>query len=327
MSFKKTLCLLLMVMGSSTIAARDLADIYYLPTGNSITEGGRTYLENPKISLELPVGWKVLHQPDDGITLSLKDKTQKVRFGGETYRVQPSFNIRTLHKSEPIDEIRAKSFNENLFKFFTEKAPVDDFEIIQSERVDFHGVQDALLVYSTYSFGGLPMIQLHFLVASENEQYLMTYTDSEPSFRESSAKQDFAWQLATSIDYEGRPNSRYGKILRSGGVFLIALLFILMLRIKRHLKQRQLLKSIDADDDESMGDYSFGIEHTPDPIKDYDEQIDDFDDGIDPPVGAPQRKNLIIEENSVYDFSDVDDLEDFSETEDESEDNDDGWVV
>jgi hypothetical protein len=305
MNFRKLLIVLSVAVASSSYGVDTLEEITYLPVGESMTDGGRTYIEEPKISLELPSGWKAFHDPDMGITLSLKGKTERIRHGGEIYRVNPSFTVRTIYKSEPIDDIRAQSFKDNLLKFFTEKAPVEDFQILQDERIDFHGEKDALLVYSSYFF------------------------------RADSSKQDLAWAVATSIDYEGKAEARYALVIKYGSIASALIILLMGLKLARSYRHRRILKNISKYDDEDDEVQEFSSSEVGkqidleeddddelDPVDSYEEDIDDLDDDYGKKSKRSKKKSK--KKQPVVEYEDIDDLEDLDE---ELDLDDDGWAI
>lgn len=322
------------------------SDASYIAPGKSLSPGGRIHLQTPKISIEVPSGWEMQHNPDLGITLQLRGKTQRVKVGRDTYRVKPSINVTTQYRSEPIDETRIAEFKEELTKFFTEKAPVDDFQILQDERIDYKGKKDALLIYSSYMSGELSMMQMHFLVASDNEQYTVTYSDADELFRNSPEKQELAWNVATSIDFEGSPQGRYQEIIKYGSYAGIGLLLIIILRVLRSIKQSRILKKdgVYEDDDIEFSDES-AISEDLDLDEDIDEkpvvkksifarkrkklaEIDEDLDYLEDEIDAFDDDNMLVSVSQGLDIDlendDIDDLEDLVESQDDSEDE---WVV
>lgn len=270
--------------------------VYYLPLGESVVEQDRTFLQEPALSMELPLGWSVNHNPNSGITLFAKGAEEKIKKNRDTFKIHRTLSVRTLYKSEPIDQVREKTFLEELNKYFTERAPVQEFQILEHQKIDFRGKEDALLVYSTYSSSGLQMIQMHFLVASKDAQYVVTYTDADELYRADSARHDLAWNTVASIDFDGSPTWRYQDEALYAGIFLGLCFLLLLVRSVRKLRQRRLLKSFDG---EMEDDLSFVTDMSHISQNMNDEKMDDVDEdallGLDDDIDSNEEMEIALE--------------------------------
>ena len=200
----------------------------------------------------------------------------------------------------------------------------------------------------------LEMMQMHFLVSSDKQQFVVTYTDAGTVFRADEDRQNLAWNIATSIDYEGSPMARYERATQAGIGFGAIVLLLVMLKILRAVKHRKLLtagSAYDEDDEESMdldlnvdtskvksnlitleSDDDFDDIDESDDEFDYsmasdefgdDQDSDDFDDFDDPAdYGKGIRSQTDIDEIDIDDYND-DELDEL----DQDSDEDDQWVM
>lgn len=222
-----------------------LASETYLPTGNFTATGERIYLEDPNISIETFAGWEGRHLPASGITLQLEGPEVSQHVNHTTLTFRPSFQIRTLHHSEPVDGRRVKSFLKELKHQFTKKNPLTDFEILSSERLTFNSENDSLVVYASYFSRGLKLIQMHVLRASDKQQFVSTYTDVYDHFNSNPENNERVWNVLSSLDFDGSPRSRNASIIQV--LILISILLLLAVGTKlwcRHCKVKHLKKIV-----------------------------------------------------------------------------------
>ena len=226
------------------VSNRGVAGDSYLSVGSFETDGERVYIEDPEISIETFSGWEGYHNPKSGVTLHMKGPEVKQREKSATLTFHPSFQIRTLHHSEPIDEQREASFKEELLKQFTDKRPLENFEILSAERIEFKNPQDTLVVYSSYTSKGLELLQLHVLRASDEQQYHITYTDLYDRLDGNPESHEELWQVINSLDYEGEPAPRYLWLWQLAVILLITFLIPMMALTWNRFRQMRRLKKM-----------------------------------------------------------------------------------
>lgn len=307
---------------SQAVFAEDYAS--YTPVGKSTADGSRIYLQDPEISIDAPIGWTINHDPRIGLTLRMTGKTEKIKIGRDRYKFAPYFQIKTIENAEAIDDVRAKSFAEHLNKTFGEKFRLSEFQILQQEQVDFKAEKDALIVYTSYMEADLEMMQMHFLVSSDKQQFVVTYTDAGTVFRADEGRQNLAWNIATSIDYEGSPMARYERATQAGIGFGAIIFLLVMLKILRTVKHRKLLadgSAYDEDDDESM-DLALNVDRSKvknnlitlesdDDFDDIDESDNESDNESDDEFDYPAASDEFGDDQENDEFDDFEDPADY----------------
>ncbi len=216
----------------------------YLQEGESQGNGQRVFIKDIPISMKTLDGWKVIHLPKDGITLRMIGPEEAMKQGNTTLRFKPVLNVQTLQRSEPIDSIREASFKEELIKQYTIRRPLKDFQILNSKRIDFKGEQDGLVVFAKYISLGMPILQMHVLLASPHHQFSINYTDLYDLYTHDSSRSQRAWDTVFSIHFEGSAKARYASLATSLAIMVgLFILLSLLLTLKRY-RQRRAMKAL-----------------------------------------------------------------------------------
>lgn len=216
----------------------------YLSVGAFAAQGERVYLQDPEISIETFAGWQGHHEPQSGITLQMRGPEVRQKVPSGTLKFRPFLQLRTIHKAEPVDAQRVKSFQQELQHQFTEKTPLKDFQILKVERMSFNKPEDALAVFSSYVSQELELLQLHVLRAAEDRQYVITYTDLYKPYMQDSEKQNQVWQVISSLDYPGEAADRHAWLWQLLAVLSITLLLPMALLAWSRFRQMRRLKKI-----------------------------------------------------------------------------------
>ena len=303
--------------------------LQYVKVGQSVSTGGRVYLKDPRISIELPHGWKVYHDIKAGVTLVARGRKQRVNFGKNIFKLEPTISIKTIDSSDPVDDIEERSFINKLEKIYSGK--FDDFSILQFQRIDFKGVKDALVVYSTYSsHEELSMFQMHLLVASGVQQYVVSYTNAEKLIRDNDVAQDKAWQYMTSIDFDGQAPSRYEAYFGYGKIVFWVIFIFKLMTFTMKIKQRKILHGARDEDDfglisnEKYNDTLISEEACK--IESFKDDDDDFIDDFDEFIEKDNRDKSKESSTNHCDMTEFDDIDDW-EISTESGEDDDGWAI
>ena len=219
--------------------ARASAIAKHINPGSFAGDGGAIFLADPGITLNSLDGWKGWYYPDSGLTLKMEGPKETITQKQRILSFKPTFTIRTIRSSEPIDSYRKKTFLAELTQQFTEKRPLENFDVLSSDFIDFAGSSKALVVYSTYTAKDQRLLQIHALVASEKHQYVLTYTDLNHLARANKARTDQMWDTLASLEVTGSPPPRYGLLQASlpFGLALFVLLSIMWLHQKRRRKK------------------------------------------------------------------------------------------
>lgn len=235
--------------------AEEETEVYYLSEGESLATGKRVYLQKPEISIETIQNWMIAHHPAAGVTFQLTAPEQVKHLKHSTIRFSPSLNIRTIYSSEPIDSVREASFQEELMQQFSQITPLQDFRILETQRTTIKEHNDALVVFAGFISSQFPMLQIHTLVASQKEQYILTYTDFHEILEQKPERLEQIWQVIGSLDFQGTPAGRYDHIFLALivmiGLFISCFLLMFIRRSKQSKKlQRILDEKFDLDDND-----------------------------------------------------------------------------
>jgi hypothetical protein len=90
------------------------------------------------------------------------------------------------------------------------------------------------------------MMQMNVLVSSNNQQYMMTYTDMASRFLPESPEMALAWQSIMSLDLSDSAPSRFTKPLFFGAVAALILGLLVMFKITRRRRFSGLYSDVDS---------------------------------------------------------------------------------
>lgn len=180
-----------------------------------VSDGSTTVIENLGITIAPPAGWQVA---TNGGSLSVVMKEPREEAPSyDKPKYQRNITIAAIHKSSPIDEVRAKELKEELTKSFSSDSMVSEFSILEHKFFDYRGKNDGLLIYSNLNIGEYPMMQMHILISGSEKQFLLSYTDLADRF--SDATNGFyekAWASMVSTEVTGQAPNRMEEYYKYG---------------------------------------------------------------------------------------------------------------
>lgn len=199
-----------------------------------ISDGSPVALENLGITIAPPANWEIV---TNGGSLSVIMREQREPAPAyEKPKYQRNITVAAIHKSSPIDELRATELKAELIKNFSSDSLVSEFSILEHKFFDYKGKNDGLMIYSNLKIGEYPMMQMHVLISGENKQFLLTYTDMAERFSDSTfGFYEKAWASMVSTQVTGLSPDRKDAYIRYGAIaggFLMFGLVGLMFRRK-----------------------------------------------------------------------------------------------
>jgi hypothetical protein len=216
------------------------------------------------ISITPPSGWEVMTNTGTLSLVMREPKSPVVVYDKPTY--QRNITVAAIHRSSPIDEVRAAELKEELVKAFAADTLVSDFQVLDHKFFNYRGVNDGLVVYSSLNLGDVPMMQMHVLVSGQEKQFLMTYTDMAEAFTDTKNPNfEQAWNSIVSIDVTGMAPERRDELIRYGVIAgcVFSFLAALML-VRRRARRKDFNAEADALEESSFdsGELTTGVMST-----------------------------------------------------------------
>ena len=190
-------------------------------------------------SVKAPAGWKV-RQHYRGKTLVFEDPLVSSHDNVEFSR-----NITVAVKKEvrPIDALELQRLSQKLSEELG--SSVSDFEIIESRIIDYRLNGDAILVFTSFNQGKVPMRQMHVFTSGSKNSVLLTYTDLKESF-EREGSLDRVWASMMSAELSGEAPHRYDGVFYAGSglAFMVTAAFL-----SKQLRRRQSKIALRSEDE------------------------------------------------------------------------------
>ncbi len=187
-------------------------------------------------SVKAPSGWKV-RQNYRGKTLVLEDPMSST-FGDTVYNRNITVAVQSGPK--PIDALEVERVTLKLKEDYAKS--VSEFQIIESRIIDYRGKGDAILVFSSFRAGKVPMRQMHIYTSGSEHTVLLSFTDIEDSF-EADGALNKAWTTMMSAEIAGEAPHRYDGLMYSGtGLALIVSAAFFSKQLRRRY-QRDALRA------------------------------------------------------------------------------------
>jgi len=218
-----------------------------LTNGTVEADGSRVMSLEPKFSIEPPAGWSVTYSNKSlGPTVIMQEPAPQMIPGSLAPIFRRNITLAIIQEASPIDSLREKSFRDQLATTYGKNALTKDFQVMETKFVDWKSSKDAILAYSSWMAGDIQMMQMNVLVSSNNQQYMMTYTDMAARFLPESAEMALAWKSILSLDLSDAAPSRFAKPLAMAamGVFLAGL--VVMFKVQRRRRFSGLYDAVDA---------------------------------------------------------------------------------
>jgi hypothetical protein len=210
----------------------------------TISDGSVVRFDNDRASITPIKGWEVALK-GLGMSLVMKEvaaspSTADMKPGESKTFFARNISVMTLKEPSPIDDARAKSFQEEFSKQVSSSGVMANFKFTGQKLFNFKGVNDGLVFFAEHTAGNHPMQQMMVLVSNHEKQYLLTYTDMASQFANPEAYNQ-AWKTLTSIDVSGTAPVRYRKELELGlGVLVAFLLICIPAYAIRWFKERRI---------------------------------------------------------------------------------------
>jgi hypothetical protein len=199
-----------------------------------IATGERIEIPDVGFSIVPPNGWMV-HKNSHGSSLLFEAPKQP----NQIY--QPTIQVMVFNKLRYIDEVTMKEYGDLIVEKFGK----------MSNRVTGYHLRDAaiqrletgdpsILYYTEFQYDDVPIMQMHILISSATNHFVMTYTDMAKVFEdESSPGLAIAYTSMHSAQLDSRPPWRWrGFVIGGVAVFLVILGWFTL----RFLRARRIAK-------------------------------------------------------------------------------------
>lgn len=258
--------------------------------GTFQSDGSKVYSTGPLFSITPPQGWAVTHGPGgNSPTLIMQEPEQKFVKGSKDPIFRRNITVSLIQQSAPIDDVRLKSFKEDLEKKFGNNSLTRNFQVIETRFGNWKGTKDAIIAYAGWLAGDIQMMQMHILVSGNDHQYMMSYTDMASRFLPESEQMTAAWNTMMSLDLDGAAPSRYTSVIIGGSIALSILGLLMFSRSLRRRRHYQLLSDegfegeVSKSEFQSQMSYQFVVKK-PTPVND---RLPEFD-----PISIPNSNPL-----------------------------------
>ncbi len=189
--------------------------------------------------IKAPAGWNV-RRNYRGKTLVLEDPLRSSRHGFEYSR---NITVAIRQEVKPIDTLEAQDLSRKILREMGEG--VSDFEIIEARIIDYRQKKDAILVFTSFRQGTVPMRQMHVFTSGSSNSVLISYTDMQDLF-EAEGGLDQAWGSMMSAQLQGHAPERFDGLIYSGSglAFLMTAAFL-----SKQLRRRKSKIDLMAEED------------------------------------------------------------------------------
>ena len=187
------------------------------------------------ISIIPPPDWNVKeNQP--GVTWFFTAPTK----AGDPY--ERNIRVMSFVDSIYIDEVSFISFANKIKDNFSKASnSIKNYEIRDFSTVELLQGTTGGLFYADFLLAGVPMMQMHILVSSAKNHFLLTYTDTRSRFEDTSnGYLDEAYTSMQSITVNSHPPQRYDFAIRMGLLVGVVLFLLITLSFFRRYKMESL---------------------------------------------------------------------------------------
>ncbi len=218
-----------------------------LTNGTVEADGSRMMSGAPRFSIVPPAGWSVTYSTENlGPTLVMQEAAPKMVPGSLAPIFRRNITLAIIQEASPIDSLREKSFKEQLANTYGKNALTKDFQVIETKFADWKSTKDAILAYSSWMAGDIQMMQMNVLMSSNNQQYMLTYTDMASRFLPESPEMALAWQSIMSLDLSDAAPSRFTLPLAIGALVAVVAGLLIMFKVGRRRRFSGLYDDVDA---------------------------------------------------------------------------------
>ncbi len=264
------------------------------PVMNFIANGEEVAIPNVGFIITPPVGWEVLRE-GSGASLLFQAPKPKLVPGVAAYR--PNIRVMVFGEPKPMDDATKDEFSKIIVdKYSVISSSVANYMVRSSEKVQLQSGINAYLYYTEFLFDSVPTMQMHILVSSGRNHFLMTYTDLASVFEApNSPGLATAYTSMQGIKLDSAPPERFLQYYYIGGGILALLIFMMMVRLIRVQRMKKLGERIESDDggDPTTDDDGYGEGSSVSEISDiasHREEDEDEEAHGAQPMTTPPRK-------------------------------------
>jgi hypothetical protein len=200
-----------------------------------------------------PIGWEVTRNIP-GTTFLFQGPKIQPKPGETTY--QSNIRIMSLDP-EPMDEASKEKYTKLILDNSSKLSGVTAYNLRSAEKVTLSSGLPGYLYYTEFTLNTTPMMQMHVLVSSAKNSYLMTYTDLASVFElENSPALTTAYTSMQSVKLASKPVDRFAQIYVAAGGVIAILLLSLIVHFVRGYRMKRLgdrIESEDAGENENEG--------------------------------------------------------------------------
>lgn len=212
-----------------------------------LATGERIEIPDVGFSIVPPNGWMV-HKNSHGSSLLFEAPKQP----NQIY--QPTIQVMVFNKLRYIDEVTMKEYGDLIVEKFGK----------MSNRVTGYHLRDAaiqrletgdpsILYYTEFQYDDVPIMQMHILISSATNHFVMTYTDIAKVFEdESSPGLAIAYTSMHSAQLDSRPPWRWRGFVIAGGAVFLVILGWFTLRFMRAHRMAKLGQRIEDEDNKEI---------------------------------------------------------------------------
>jgi hypothetical protein len=212
-----------------------------------ISTGERIEIPDVGFTIIPPNGWMV-HKNSHGSSLLFEAPKQP----NQIY--QPTIQVMVFSKHRYIDEVTMKEYGDLIVEKFGK----------MSNRVSGYRLRDAaiqrletgdpsILYYTEFQYDDVAIMQMHILISSATNHFVMTYTDIAKIFEdESSPGLAIAYTSMHSAQLATRPPWRWRGFAIAGGVALMLIVGWFSMRFMRARRLARLGQRIEDEDSKEI---------------------------------------------------------------------------
>ena len=161
-------------------------------------------------------------------------------------KYKPNMVLYVEDKAKTVVETHPDWFNKVLYKKFG--GLVKDFEIVQSEVVEFEKDHPAIVAYAKSKLNGVEMHHMHFFISSKDKSYFFNYTNIGNWEKGNRYILDEAWKMIIEAKINGKPSYADYNIAYGASGVIVLLILGTGFHFYRRRQQRKLVETYLVDD-------------------------------------------------------------------------------
>ncbi len=215
----------------------------------TISQGERIDLPEVGFSITPPTGWLV-NRNSHGSSLMFEVPKQ----ANQIY--QPTIQVMVFSNPRYIDEVTKKEYGDLIVeKFGKVSNRVTGYHLRSEEFVQMETGDPAILYYTEFQYDDVAIMQMHILISSASNHFLMSYTDLAKTFEDENAQGlAVAYSSMHSAQLATRPPWRYQLFAIIGLVLLTIVVAWFVLRWIRGNRMDRLGQRIEDEDHKEIHD-------------------------------------------------------------------------